>query len=77
LTVAEAEEAARAELKKVIGASEKISWDQIVNPAHDVYDLVKIVRGPSGVNSTLMLDAITIPLASTATMNAVGRSRRF
>jgi len=77
LTVAEAEEAARAELKKVLGAAEKISWDQIVNPAHDVYDLVKIVRGPSGVNSTLMLDAITIPLASTATMNAVGRSRRF
>ena len=77
LTVAEAEEAARAELKKVIGASEKITWDQIVNPAHDVYDLVKIVRGASGVNSTLMLDAITIPLASTATMNAVGRSRRF
>ena len=77
LTVAEAEEAARAELKKVLGAAEKISWDQIVNPAHDVYDLVKIVRGPSGVNSTLMLDAITIPLASTATMNAIGRSRRF
>ena len=77
LTVAEAEEAARAELKKVIGASEKITWDQIVNPAHDVYDLVKIVRSPSGVDATLMLDAITIPLAATATMNAIGRSRRF
>jgi hypothetical protein len=77
LTVAEAVEAARAELKKVIGASEKITWDQIVNPAHDVYDLVKIVRSPSGVNATLMLDAITIPLAPTSTMNAIGRSRRF
>jgi hypothetical protein len=77
LTVAEAVEAARAELKKVIGASEKITWDQIVNPAHDVYDLVKIVRSPSGVDATLMLDAITIPLAPTATMNAIGRSRRF
>ena len=77
LTVAEATEAARAELKKVIGASEKITWDAIVNPAHDVYDLVKIVRGASGVNSTLMLDAITIPLAATSTMNAIGRSRRF
>jgi len=77
LTVAEAEEAARAELKKVIGASEKITWDQIVNPAHDVYDLVKIVRSPSGVDATLMLDAITIPLAATSTMNAIGRSRRF
>ena len=77
LTVSEAEEAARAELKKVIGASEKITWDQIVNPAHDVYDLVKIVRSPSGVNATLMLDAISIPLAATSTMNAIGRSRRF
>jgi hypothetical protein len=77
LTVAEAEEAARAELKKVLGAAEKISWDQIVNPAHDVYDLVSIVRSDSGVNSILMLDAITIPLAPTATMNAIGRSRRF
>lgn len=77
LTVAEAQEAARAELKKVIGASEKISWDQIVNPAHDVYDLIKIVRDPSGVNATLMLDAITIPLDPKATMNAIGRTRRF
>ena len=77
LTVAEAEEAARAELKKVIGASEKITWDQIVNPAHDVYDLIKIVRSPSGVDATLMLDSITIPLAPTATMNAIGRTRRF
>lgn len=77
LTVAEAEEAARAELKKVIGASEKITWDQIVNPAHDVYDLVKIVRSPSGVDTTLMLDSITIPLEATSTMNAIGRSRRF
>jgi hypothetical protein len=77
LTIAEAEEAARAELKKVIGASEKITWDQIVNPAHDVYDLVKVVRPSSGVDRNLMLDAITIPLAPTATMNAIGRSRRF
>jgi hypothetical protein len=77
LTVAEAQEAARAELRKVIGAAEKITWDQIVNPAHDVYDLVKITRSPSGVDATLMLDSISIPLAPNATMNAVGRSRRF
>ena len=77
LTVAEAEEAARAELKKVIGASEKITWDQIVNPAHDVYDLVKVTRSPSGVDKILVLDALTIPLAATGTMNAIGRTRRF
>jgi hypothetical protein len=77
LTVAEAEEAARAELRKVIGASEKITWNQLVNPAHDVYDLVKVVRSPSGVDATLMLDSVSVPLAPSGTMNAVGRSRRF
>jgi hypothetical protein len=77
LTVAEAQEAATAELRKVIGALELISWQQIVNPAHDVYDLVKVTRTPSGVNATLMLDSITIPLSPQSTMNAIGRSRRF
>ena len=77
LTVAEATEAAQAELKKVIGASEKITWDQIVNPAHDVYDLIKISRSPIGVDKILVIDAISIPLAATSTMNAVGRTRRF
>jgi hypothetical protein len=77
LTVAEAQEAASAELKKVIGASEKITWDQLVNPAHDVYDLVKVTRSPVGLDKILMLDAISIPLAASGTMNAIGRSRRF
>jgi hypothetical protein len=77
LTVAEAKDAAIAELRKVIGASEKINWDFIVNPAHDVFDIVKITRGPSGVNSNLMIDALSIPLSPTATMNAIGRTRRF
>jgi hypothetical protein len=77
LTVGEAKEAAAAELKKVIGASEKITWDQLVNPAHDVYDLVKVTRSPVGVDKILMLDAISVPLAASGTMNAIGRSSRF
>jgi hypothetical protein len=77
LTVGEAQEAASAELKKVIGASEKITWDQLVNPAHDVFDLVKVTRSPVGIDKILMLDAVSIPLAASGTMNAIGRSRRF
>jgi len=77
LTVAEATEAAKAELKKVLGSTEKITWDQIVNPAHDVYDLVKVTRSPIGVDKVLTLDAISIPLSASGTMNAIGRSRRF
>jgi hypothetical protein len=77
LTVAEAQEAAEAELRKVIGASEQINWNQLVNPAHDVFDLVKITRLPSGLDATLMLDSVSIPLGPDQTMNAVGRTRRF
>lgn len=77
LTVAEAIEAAKAELKKVLGSTEKITWDQIVNPAHDVYDLVKVTRSPIGIDKILTLDAISIPLSASGTMNAIGRSRRF
>jgi hypothetical protein len=77
LTVGEAVAAAQAELRKVIGAAEKITWDQIVNPAHDVYDIVKIVRDKSGVDRNLVIDSLTIPLSPSSTMNAAGRTRRF
>lgn len=77
LTVGEATIAAQAELLKVIGASESVDWDQVVNPAHDVYDVVSIKRGASGVNSAFVIDALTIPFKPDATMSAIGRSRRF
>jgi hypothetical protein len=77
LTVAEATEAAQAELRKVIGATEKINWNQIVNPAHDAFDVVKIVRSESGVDATLMIDSLTIPLSPKDSMSAIGRTRRF
>lgn len=77
LTVAEATTAAIAELRKVIGATEKINWDAIVNPAHDVYDLVKITRTETGIDAILMIDSLTIPLSPQSTMSAVARSRRF
>lgn len=77
LTTEEAEVAAVAELRKVIGAAEKIEWTQLVNPAQDVYDVVRVVRSPSKVNATLVLDAVTIPLSAEQTMTSVARSRRF
>ena len=77
LTTSEATAAAQAELKKVLGAAEVIQWDQIVNPAHDVYDIVKIVRSKSGVDKNLVIDSMSIPLSPTGTMKATGRTRRF
>ena len=77
LTTGEAQTAALAELRKVIGAAEKIEWSQLVNPAQDVFDLVRVVRTPSKVDAVLMLDSVTIPLRADQTMSAVARSRRF
>jgi len=77
LTAEEANTAAAAELKKVLGATERIDWSQIVNPAHDVYDLIKIVRTLSGIDARVVLDSLTIPLSPDQTMNAIARVRRF
>lgn len=77
LTVEEAQIAAEAELRKVLGATESISWTQIVNPAHDVYDVVKVVRANAKVDTNVVLDSITIPLSPNAVMNAITRVRRF
>ena len=77
LTTAEAQAAAEAELRKRIGATEKISWGQIVNPAHDVFDLIAIEREPSKVDAVLMVDSLSIPLKPDDAMNAVARARRF
>jgi hypothetical protein len=77
LTAAEANTAAANELKKVLGATEKIDWTQIVNPAHDVYDLVKIIRPLSGIDARVVLDSLTIPLSPEQSMSAIARVRRF
>jgi hypothetical protein len=77
LTVSEATVAARAELAKVIGATESLDWNQIVNPALDVYDVLEITRAKSGVALPFSIDAITIPLTPEGTMALVGKSRRF
>lgn len=77
LTSAEALIAAKAELLKVIGASETVKWSQIVNPSHDAYDVVKVTRSASGIDSSFVIDTITIPFDPKSTMSAEGRSGRF
>lgn len=77
LTSAEALIAAKAELLKVIGASETVKWNQIVNSAHDAYDVVKVTRSASGIDSSFVIDTITIPFDPKSTMSAEGRSGRF
>jgi hypothetical protein len=77
-TVSDCTVAAQAELRKRIGATEKITWGQVVNPAHDVYDVISMTRTPSGiVSANIVLDIIEVPLAPTDPMRATARARRF
>lgn len=68
---AQAQAVAVAFLRKLLGQSESIEWNQIVNPAHDVLDVVRVKRG--GLDYSVVLDRLTVPLGPSAGMQAVAR----
>lgn len=64
-------------LGRYIGASQAISWNSLVNPAQDVYDVVQLKDGGTQVNATLIIDSLTIPLGAMGTMSAKARAIKF
>jgi hypothetical protein len=72
-----AESTAQKLLGRYTGAAEEISWAQVVNPAHDVYDIVQIQNSGARVNVVLIIDSMTIPLSPTDSMSAKARAVRF
>ena len=66
---------AAALLRKAIGTAEAITWSQIVNPAHDVLDVVRLRRESRSLDVVLMIDRLDIPLAPDGTMNAIARTQ--
>lgn len=85
VTADQAEDAARRQLQKVIGGVEEMSFNAIVNPAHqpDDFVLVKHTRTYADgedvalVDAVYALDAVTIPLAPAGVMSARTRRRRI
>lgn len=78
LTSAEqAQAAAETRLATVLGASEKIEWSQVVNPAHDADDVIDLTEGGSQVSARLVLDSLVIPLSAADPMSANARVRRL
>jgi len=66
---------AAALLRKATGQSESVSWAQIVNPAHDVLDIVRLKRQEKSLDLVLLIDRLDVPLGPDGTMNAVARTQ--
>ena len=64
---------AAALLRKATGQTEAIEWGQIVNPAHDVLDVIRVKR--EALDLVLLVDRLQLPLAPSGVMSAVARSQ--
>lgn len=72
---AQATAMAQAILLGALGLTEQVQLTAIVNPAHDVNDVVTITEPLSGTAAQYVLDSLTVPLAHSTPMTAVTRRR--
>lgn len=72
---AQAATAAAAQLQRELGRSEAVEWSQIVNPAHDVLDVVRLSRPAVTLDAVLVIDRLDVPLDAGGRMKAVARVR--
>ena len=68
---------ADTQLNLLRGTNEQITWTQIVDPSLDVNDIVAIYNTHAKIARAMVLDRLTIPLASTESMSAAGRTIVF
>lgn len=86
-TAAQATQTALALLRKATGVAEAISWGQIVNPAHDVLDVVRIQRSSGSATDggspttpldvVLLIDRLDVPLSPEGIMTATARAQEI
>jgi hypothetical protein len=67
--------AAASQLQRELGRTEAVEWSQIVNPAHDVLDVVRLSRPVLQLDAVLLIDRLEVPLDSRGQMKAVARVR--
>lgn len=72
-TLQQAQDTANAMLAKLQGRNEVLEWDQVVNPALDAWDMVKITVPNLKVNRYCLIDTLTIPLEAGGAMSASTR----
>lgn len=66
---------AAALLRKATGQSEAVEWSQIVNPAHDVLDVIRVKR--ESLDFVLLIDRLDVPLSPSGVMTAIARSQEI
>jgi hypothetical protein len=74
-TVAQAQTMASGILNRSIGTAESLSFEAIVNPAHDVGDVITVNRARSKVAANYVVDSLTVPLTAQTAMTATARRR--
>ena len=75
-TVAQAQSAARAELRRQLGVTEAASVTAIPNPALELGDTCLTVREPVGLNGRQLVERIEMPLVVDEAMTVGLRERR-
>lgn len=73
-TEAQAESAALSLLWKELGISQSVTFTAMVNPAHEIGDVVYMARPASYVDAYHILDSFTIPLRGSEPMAASTRA---
>jgi len=68
--------AAVGALQSTVGFSERVHFNAIVNPAHDVGDVIHITREASKVDAKYIMDQLSIPLTHNRAMDSVTRFRQ-
>jgi hypothetical protein len=76
-TDAQAEAMANAILNKQKGLSERLTIQALVNPAHEVGDVVLIQRERIKINAKYVMDSFTIPLQAGSSMSSTMRKRQI
>ena len=75
-TESQAQQAAEARLKQVLGSTEKMRIMTIVNPAFEGNDLIRVIRGRSNLDCRFLIDRFNIPLDYNVSMNFTMREMR-
>lgn len=60
-------------LRRMLGRPESVEWSQIVNPAHDVLDTIRVRRGD--LDYLVLIDRLDVPLTPDGQMSAAARSQ--
>lgn len=76
-TTEQATAAAQGILNDLLGATEIVRFNAIVNPAHDYRDIVYVDRNRSRINSRYVMHKLNIPLTQDRAMDVSTRERKL